>query len=393
MKVRTEKPRILIDISVVADGGSETYATGFLDALARRGPDPTLTVLLPAAPALAEQAARLRSVGVDLIRAGHSEPGAWRSRVRAQLRLPMLVIRRRPAVVFVPREIVPILTPARMVLLAHNRLAWEAPPAGTTRGGRLSFELRRLSAIVSAARANLVITTTDALRGALPVIAKRKARTIHQGCDLPAVPVESKKAGCLHDGKSLRVAAIGAMSPHKRFDTVIKTVAELRRRGVDVTLDLWGPPGTPDQSEYLISLSAELLGENPLRGRYSRADRRSIYESIDLLMMGSSFESFGHPMAEALRTSCAVVAPASCLVGELCGDVAITYRESDPVDAADSILAALPDLAEIAARGLARSLDFSWDRCAASTLALIEYSARRSGRPRLGPCDSGPGHG
>lgn len=363
-----QNDHLLLDFSVLAAGGSETYVTGFLDALARRGPNPKLVVLLPAAPALVEQADRLTTAGVAVVRSGGSDAGTWRARVRAQLRLPIWAVRLGVSNVFVPRDVIPLLTPARVTLLAHNRIAWEAA-AGSGRG-RIQSRLRRLSASIGARRAASVIVTTDALSASLRPRYQLKATTVHQGCDLAPTTLEKKRQGRLADGRPARIIAIGAMSPHKRFDVVIEAVAELRRRGVDIVLDIWGPPGTPDQSQALIQLSVSLLGANPLRGPYDLQDRAAIYARADLLMMGSSFESFGHPMVEAMRTSTVVVAPRSRLVQELCRGTAVTYEEGLPISAADAIEAALPDLASWARRGHDRSANFSWDVCVARTLEL-----------------------
>lgn len=364
----------------MAQGGSETYVTGFLDALARRGADPDLVVLLPSAPALLEQAARLNAAGVAVVRSDGGEAGTWRSRVRAQVRLPIWSVRLGVAKAFVPRDVIPLLTPARITLLAHNRIAWEETTPAEGLRGRIESRLNRLLASLGAQRAETVIVTTDALCASLPPRYRLKATPVHQGCDLAPATWDEKHRHRRADGGPVRLIAIGALSPHKRFDVVIEAVAELRRRGIDIALDIWGPPGTPDQSESLSSLSASLLGASCLRGPYNLKDRGDIYAAADLLMMGSSFESFGHPMVEAMRTSTVVVAPRSPLVQELCRDAAVTYEEGVHLSAADAIETALPDLRSWAGRGLDRSGSFSWDVCVARTLKLCQTGELRLSR-------------
>lgn len=390
MKIRKAHlgTRILLDFSIVANGGSETYATGFLNALAKRDADSLLVVLLPAAPVLKEQEERLEAAGITVVRSRTRAAGTWRSRLEAQLRLPALIIRWRPSAVFVPREVAPLLAPAPIVVLVHNRNAWTASPVAG--GGKVAIKsrLNRLAARLSVQRAAALIVTTDVMLDCVPLQCQAKAMTVHQGCDLAPVDREAKARG-LPDRGPLRLIAVGSMSPHKGFDIVIRTVAELRRRGVDVMLDLWGPPGTPDISQSLIELAETSLGTNPLRGVYSLDCRSSIYASADILMMGSSFESFGHPMVEAMRTSTVVLAPRSSLVHELCGESAITYEEGQFESAADAVEVALPDLASWAQRGHKRSHEFSWESCVEKTIAACKSIGSKepkfSGQPTASP--------
>lgn len=378
-----------MDFSVLAPGGSETYARGFLDAIARVGSGVNLVVLLPKAPALTEQEGRLREGGITVIRTGEAEAGTWRARARAQVRVPLWTLRLGASVVFVPREVVPILTPAPLILLAHNRIAWEGVGPGESSRERILSSLNRAAASLGVRRAAAVIVTTDVMRASLPPISCRSAFTVHQGCDL--VPAVTKTGGRLAGGEALRLIAVGSLSPHKRFDVVVETAAELRRRGLDAHLEIWGPPGSPDRSHELIRLSEALLGVNPLRGGFDPDRRSAIYGGADLLMMGSSFESFGHAMVEAMRSSTVVVAPDSELVRELCGPAAITYREADPQSAADAIEAALPDLALLARRSLDQSMTFTWDECAARTLAILSDRAGSSAGPRRTTGENGGG--
>lgn len=371
MKARRRRlSRLVLDFSVVAGGGSTTYAVGFLDALARRPPDPHIVVLLPAPPALIEQETKLKEVGLNVVRTKTADPGSWRSRIQAQFRLPLWMLRLSASRAFVPRDIVPLLSPGRMTMFANNRLAWESLPGPDEATTKVRQRLRLAVSALGASRAVAVIATSKAMAECLPDRIRHKTVVIHQGCDLRLAARSSPGGGGRVEGEPVKAIALGAMSPHKAMHVVIETVGDLRRRGLYIDLDMWGPPGNPDVSETLNDFAQRSLGESPLRGPFESESRSVLFEGADLLIMGSSFESFGHPMVEAMRTNTVVVAPSSSLVTELCGDAAVTFQEGSSESAADAIESALPHLETLARRGLERSQAFSWDSCVAQTLEV-----------------------
>jgi hypothetical protein len=92
--------------------------------------------------------------------------------------------------------------------------------------------------------------------------------------------------------------------------------------------------------------------------------------------MGSSFESFGLPLLEGMRTSCLVWVPTSDLVDELCGPVAVTYPEGSPVAAARALFAALPNAHSRLSQGRERCSSFTWDSTVDQTLHAVRCVAR-----------------
>ncbi|HEV2125523.1 MAG TPA: glycosyltransferase [Chloroflexota bacterium] len=176
----------------------------------------------------------------------------------------------------------------------------------------------------------------------------------------------------LGGARSLRFLTLGTVSPHKRLGTVIDIVAILRGRGFDATLDIWGPVGDEREAARLRQAAQARLGYDPLRGPLATNQRTEVFRSADFLVMGSSTESFGFAMVEAMRSSTVVVAPRSPLVHEICDNSAITYDQCSTASAADAIVAALPRLPELADAGLSRSQEvFTWSRCVDDTLEAI----------------------
>ncbi len=374
------RPHILLDFSVVAPGGSLTYATGFLRPLpgiwrSEYAPQSELSVVLPGdRNLLADEEELLRVTGIDVYRVSAHSPGSWRGRIASQLSVPLLASRLRATDLFVTRDIPPVLASRHLTILARNVLVWEKP---TYIHDRILFRAMRLAGRISIRRATGVIAVSATIACKLPPRAGQFRQIVFHGCDLPPLRTMDKIGTWLSGGTRLRFIGLGVITPHKRLDILIETVAMLRQRGVDSELEIWGSTHDEEELFRLRQLALARLGEDVLRGPVSLADRSTVLQRADILLMGSSIESFGLPMVEAMRSSTVVVAPRSQLVDEICGPCAITYEEGSCRSAGDAILRALPRLSVLAAAGCQRSETvFTWPLCVRSTLNALLEGAR-----------------
>jgi alpha-1,3-rhamnosyl/mannosyltransferase len=101
----------------------------------------------------------------------------------------------------------------------------------------------------------------------------------------------------------------------------------------------------------------------------------ALYRGATVVALPSTYEGFGFPLLEAMASGAPVLAARAGALPEVGGD-ATAYVDA-PHDAeawADALRALVRDdaaRAELATRGLARAATFSWDRCAAQTLAVL----------------------
>lgn len=364
---------LLLDFSVIAPGGSSAYASGFLNALPdvwreRPGDGIELNVALPRGPMFSEEERRLRTVGVIVHRLATSRPGSWTGRLLPHATLPWLAFRLRATAVFVPRDVAPVLIRGRLTILAHNVLVWTKP---TTMSDGWALRFRRVAGRVTVRRSSCVLAATAAIGRLIPAGSRPAYQVVFHGCDLPPIHLEEKDSA-LRDGAALRVIGLGTITPHKRFDVLIETVATLRDQRVAAELEIWGPVASDAEASRLRGLGRTRLGYDPLRGPVEPPRRTELFRSADVLMMGSSTESFGFPMVEAMRTSTVVVAPRCELVDEICADNGVTYDEGSWQSAADAIIVARPQFGSLADAGLRRSEElFSWRHCVETTLQAI----------------------
>lgn len=363
---------ILLDFSLIAPGGSSTYARAFLSALSLRDDLSDIVVLVPAEDHdLDGVIDQLGHAGARVQRT-HLGSG-WKSAVRRQLLVPYYTVRYRANAVYCPRETAPLLSPAHLVVLANNLKVW-SPTGSMTFSAHVRWLARTLVGRLTVIRSARVLAVTSVMAQALPKRVRQSAIVVHHGCDLEPV-CKSRLEGEDTPG-SLRIVALGAISEHKRFDTLIDAVAVLREQGQSAQLDVWGPPGDPACAADLRRRGYERLGADPLRGPAAAHQRQQILADADVLAMGSSFESFGFPLLEGMRTSCLIWVPTSDLVHELCGPVAVTYEEGSPISAARALVAALPEARHRLPQGRGRSSAFTWEATVEQTLRAVRSVIR-----------------
>jgi glycosyltransferase involved in cell wall biosynthesis len=369
---------VLVDLSVAASGGAATYSAGFARGLVDAH-DPDLdrvVVLLDHGWARAHQAAvaDLVGAGARVVVERFPPPGTWRARLLRGRMVARLVRHHRIDVAYFPRDAAPRL-PVPTVVLLNNRYAWASFATGQAIGGRLPALLLRGAARLTARRAAAVLAVSEtmgAVAHGVPIDA-----VVHHGCSLPEHPREPVASG---DGpRRVQVLMIGNLIENKRAEVVIEGVAAARRRGGDWDLRVYGTRMDPDYADRVEALSRRELGENVLRPPVDQAELVVAYQRADILVMGGAFESFCHPLVEGMRSGCVVVAPDTSLVREICGDVAVTYRDGDPAALARALEQAAAEQDERSRRGVERSRAFDWVTAAERTLGAVRSAAVPTG--------------
>ena len=118
-----------------------------------------------------------------------------------------------------------------------------------------------------------------------------------------------------------------------------------------------------------------LVGRVQFVPRASDALLAEIYTQARLLVYPSLYEGFGLPPLEAMSFACPVLAAHNSSLPEVCGDAAFYFQASDPESLVSSLQVACFDESQRAAkvrvgRGLIAS--YTWQKCAASTLAIYK---------------------
>jgi glycosyltransferase involved in cell wall biosynthesis len=95
----------------------------------------------------------------------------------------------------------------------------------------------------------------------------------------------------------------------------------------------------------------------------------------EALVLPSFYEGFGFPPLEAMACGCPAIVSDRASLPEICGDAALYCNPDDAESIAAMMLEVAtnePTRARLREKGLQRARQFTWDRCARETVALIE---------------------
>ncbi len=262
----------------------------------------------------------------------------------------------------------PLLGRRPVVVTVHDTVPWSHPETLTPRG--VSWHRAMVGRAVRYAD-HLVVPTravADELGALFPTAADRIAVVGHGVTTLPA-PVDAARRAAALGLPDRFVLSLATVEPRKGLDLLVPAMA-----GVSVDLVVVGQPGWGDVD---LGRWADEAGVPRSRihllGRVSDADLAVVLQRAAVLAVPSRAEGFGLPVLEGMANGVPVVhsdAPALVEVGG--GATSVFPREDIGALAArlDSVLEDPVLAADLAARGLTRSANYSWRRAAERLWAL-----------------------
>ncbi len=301
-----------------------------------------------------------------------------------QVAVPVAAHHARADVLFHPKFTVPLASPCPTVMMLHGS-AWFTHPELFGRvdiawvRAMVPAYCRRASALL----ANSAVTAEDFVR--LLGVPASKIRVTHLAADARFRPVDDRA-----DLERVRrryglpdrfVLTVAKHDPRKNLPALIGAFARVRAAvparlvvvGLDVERyrDELGLRGTP------LDAAVRFLGW------VDQEDLPALYSAADLFVLPSVYEAFGIPVCEAMACGVPVVVSRTGALPEVAGDAAAYVEPEDPRGMAETLTRLWNDAgarAAMQARARARAAAFSWHRCAAETLAVLESLApvRRS---------------
>jgi glycosyltransferase involved in cell wall biosynthesis len=366
-------------------GGSEVYARELLSALHRLEPGIELIVYCgpEAAPELAATdwgaAATLRPA-----------PGPSNSKpLRAVIEQTWLPLRARADEIQLLHSLgttAPMFAGVRSVVTVLD-LIFHHVPSTFPPLSRAGLEL-----IVprAARRADAVIAISEYGRGDIAAtigIARDTIFVTHLGFGLSPVGARlaSPEPGLrrrLDLGESEVVLCVSALLAHKNLARLIDAFATIATER-DAILVIAGHQGLAKDS-LVARAAGEGIGDRVrITGWIERSDLEALYGIARLFAYPSLIEGFGMPILEAMARGVPVASSNAGALVEVGGRAAEFFDPRDTAQIALAITRLLDDedrRGELVALGHQRAREFTWERCAASTLDVYGHGLRRSGR-------------
>lgn len=318
--------------------------------------------------------------GVAMAGAVRLVPGSpfWTQRV-----LTRALWRERPDALFLPIQMLPLFRRRTMATVAvvHD-LEFLRYPQTYAPVNRLLLRFFTRRAVREASRLIAVsqYTKDDVVR----VYGRRPEdiTVVRHGVDHERF---GQGASAMGQGQAVReryrlpehfVLFVGALQPRKNVSGLLDAFERLPALGVpDVGLVLVSGSGWKEEA-LLRRITASSRREHiRLLRRISADDLPALYCAAALFVLPSFSEGFGMPVLEAMASGTPVVASNASSLPEVAGSAALLVDPRDPAALADALRRVLTDESlrtELAWKGRARAAQFTWDRCAEKTAAVIE---------------------
>ncbi|HJR58766.1 MAG TPA: glycosyltransferase family 1 protein [Vicinamibacterales bacterium] len=176
--------------------------------------------------------------------------------------------------------------------------------------------------------------------------------------------------------------AVGSVQPRKNLVRLVEAFRVLHRTRPDLQLVIVGPSGFRSHWVQETIVSRGLSDAVRLPGYVSEEDLVGLYNAAMALVYPSVYEGFGLPVVEAMACGRPVIAANTSSLPEVAGAAAILVDPFDVAALHAAMLSVVTDTrqaGELAARGLARSEQFSWPRTAAAALAAYRSAGAGHG--------------
>ena len=167
---------------------------------------------------------------------------------------------------------------------------------------------------------------------------------------------------------------VGTIEPRKNVDLLLDAYSQLRPSMRDeYDLAVVGPRGWSSEST-IARLAGGLRGVRYL-GYVPELDLPGVTAGAAVFLYPSLYEGFGFPVAQAMAAGVPVITSNLSSLPEIAGDAAVLIDPRSLSEMTGSIERVLlgPSFArDLSARGRARAAHFTWERCAADSLAFFE---------------------
>jgi len=200
-------------------------------------------------------------------------------------------------------------------------------------------------------------------------VGPQRVRVVHHGIDHQAF-----WPGDFVPEQRRYFLGVGNTRPYKNMATAVRAFALCAARHQDVRLLIAGRGDSvstlrPLADRLGVSRRVDFVGPLPHAGLLA------LMHGATALVFPSLVEGFGLPVLEAMSAGCPVIGSRIPTVLEVAGTAALACDPSKPDEFAEAMQRLLEDddlRRDLVLRGCERAARFSWERCAAETLAVYQ---------------------
>jgi len=289
-------------------------------------------------------------------------PIAWR-----QVRLALHLLFKKPDILFMPTQLLPLFSPKRSVVMIHG-LEYERFPQYYP---DFAYGYLRLITLYSARRASKMITPSESTKKDLVDFYKvdpKKITVVYHGTE-----VGQKEQNCDRGGGY--ILYVGRMELKKNVQGLVDLFVRLKEKyKIPHKLMLIGPDGF---GANIIRKKIENSGHKNdiiIRGHVAGGEKNRAMSCADILALVSFYEGFGLTLIEAQKLGVPVLCSDNSSMSEISGAGAVKIDPNNILVSDSEVFAALTDKNKrenMIRSGYDNAKRFDWERCAKETLKVL----------------------
>ena len=361
------RAHVVVDARMIRDGGIGTYLRNVLPRVRRLRPHWRLT-------ALGDPVALRAALGDADIAVRETRARIYS--LREQVELPL----RCPAdadLYWAPHYNIPVLLRKPFVVTVHD-VCHVAMPQSTGNGLRRWYASTMYRQVRDRARG--ILFDSEFSRSEMRrVVGEARGHLMVAPLAVGAEWFSAGSARSNGNGSGAPyLVYVGNMKRHKNVPALVRAFRAIADRIPHRLLLIGRREGLRADPELDREISrgdarVELVGE------LADDALRSCIAHADAFVTTSLYEGFGLPALEAMALGVPCVVSAAGSLPEVCADAALYCDPTDEKTIAARMLEIVGDRdlrSRIVARGRERAREFSWDRCAEQTAAVLEGALR-----------------
>jgi glycosyltransferase involved in cell wall biosynthesis len=195
-------------------------------------------------------------------------------------------------------------------------------------------------------------------------------------------PKEQKSISTYSVNNPFKIIYVSPLEPYKHHVNVIRAVSRLKKMGIPIFLELYGPASREFVNKALVSELQEYDPKSEFMRYYGNIDHSEIQEkyfSADAAIFASSCETFGQTLIEGLASGLPTACSEISAMKELLGNNGTYFNPLDPDDISKTLEAMINSVdirMGYAQGGYSQAKKYSWERCAVETFFFIKQVAK-----------------
>ncbi|MBK5254562.1 MAG: glycosyltransferase family 4 protein [Vicinamibacteria bacterium] len=303
-------------------------------------------------------------------------PLLWEQRA-----LPAAILRDRIDVLLSPAYSCPLFSPAPRVTAIHDLSFFARPDEFGFAHGLRRRLMARWSARVSSSILACSQFTKGEVRRYLGRMAADRTAVVLLGPDddLPSGPERAESRSALGlPADTAYIITVGTVLRRRNVSTLVRAAARLGQQRPNLRLGIVGE-NRSHPWEDLQALVKDLGAEGTVRvsGFVTDEEVARHYAAADVAVFLSEYEGFGLPALEAMSRGVPTIIAARGSLNEMFAPGALVV-EPEAAAVARALARVLDEPgvgADLKRRGSERAMEFSWERAARETLAVLERAA------------------